>query len=50
MKEFSTAKQAFAGAELLAKTQPGYESLAEKAGVMLVAATEQAEAGNAECH
>lgn len=50
MKEFSTAKQAFICAELLAKTQPGYEALAEKAGVMLAAVTELAEAGNTRWH
>ena len=50
MKEFSTAKQAFTCAELLAKTQPGYEALAEKAGMMLAAVTEQTEAGNTKYH
>lgn len=50
LKEYSTAMQAFAGAELLAKTHPGHDALIKKAGAMLAAAKEQAEAGNAECH
>ncbi len=50
LKEYSTAIRAFAGAELLAKTHPGHDAIVKKAGAMLAAAKEQAEAGNAECH
>ncbi|WP_432692657.1 SycD/LcrH family type III secretion system chaperone [Morganella morganii] len=50
LKEFSSAIQAFTSAELLAKTRPGHDVLLKKAGVMLTAAREQAEAGNAERH